>query len=122
MKTLTGNYSGTKPFSAFGVLHGLPNQREKLAGAFLSKYPKLEAELRALETDENRGVVALLLDTLLDLDLIREPVKRPQSSVPSSDTEAGGDRDLGGEWDILLSARTVPEELPNNERDSEQHA
>ena len=106
----------------FGILHGLENQREALARVCRSEYPKLEAELRALETDDNRGVVALLLDTLLDLDLIREPIKRPQSSVPSSDTEAGRDCDLGGEWDILLSERTVPEELPNNERDSEQDA
>ena len=61
----------------FGILHGLENQREALARVCRSEYPKLEAELWALETKENRGVLALLLDTLVDLELIKEQATRP---------------------------------------------
>ena len=84
-----------------------------------SKYPKLEAELRALETEENRGVLALLLDTLLDLDLIKEQLATPQSDVPGSSTEGGRDCNHDGEQNTLLSARASPRVSPNAERDSE---
>ncbi|KAJ2911849.1 hypothetical protein MD484_g8568, partial [Candolleomyces efflorescens] len=71
-----------KPFSAFGLLHSVDTQRKEIASVSMTKYPKLEAELKALETEENRGVIALLLDTLLDLDLIKEQLGKSQSSGP----------------------------------------
>jgi hypothetical protein len=113
---------GTKPFSAFGVLHGIGNQPEELARVCKSKYPKLEAELRALETEENRGVVALLLDTLLDLDMIKEQLAMAQPNETRSDTESGRDCDEHREEDImLLSVRISPErgESLNLNSDSE---
>jgi hypothetical protein len=80
-----------KPFSAFGILHSLPSQQAEVARVCKSKYPQLEAELRALETEENRGVVALVLDTLLDLELVRAQVKKAQTSASSGGTEGGRD-------------------------------
>jgi hypothetical protein len=96
-----GIHEGTKPFSAFGILHALPSQQTEVARVCKSKYPQLEAELRALEAGENRGVVALLLDTLLDLELIREQVKRDQPSALSDGTEGGKDCGHYGEENTL---------------------
>ncbi|RXW19838.1 hypothetical protein EST38_g6016 [Candolleomyces aberdarensis] len=106
-----------KPLSAFGILHGLESQQKELARVCKSKYPKLESELRALETEENRGVLALLLDTLLDLDSIKEQLTKPEFSVPCSNTEDGGDCDSSMEEDKLLEMHTPPEDFPNTARD-----
>jgi hypothetical protein len=111
-----------KPFSAFGILHGLPNQQAEIAGVCKCKYPQLEAELRALETEENRGVAALLLDTLLDLELIRAQVKTAQTSASSSGTEGGRDCDHYGEEDTFLNEGEVSEVVPMSERNSVQDA
>ena len=100
---LTGHDSGTKPFSAFGIFHGMEKQQNRLGEAYKSDYPKLESELRKFQTKENRGLLALLLDTLLDLDLIKEKVTRVQPSMPSSNTEGGRDHDHGEEKDKALS-------------------
>jgi hypothetical protein len=94
-----------KPFSAFGILHTLRSQRQQLARVFKHKYPKLEAELTALKNEVNGGVLTLLLDTLLDLDLIREELTMSQSSVSSIDTDGGRDGNHGGERDTILTAR-----------------
>ena len=104
---LRKKHEGTKPFSAFGILHGLPSQQTEVARVCKSKYSQLEADLRALETEENRGVVALLLDTLLDLELIRAQVEtksdQPQSAS-SGGVEDGKSRDRDyGEEDTLLN-------------------
>ena len=104
----------------FGILHGLENQREALARVCRSEYPKLEAELWALETKENRGVLALLLDTLVDLELIKEQATRPQSSVPSSDKAGGMDGDHGREQDALMNAAVASGVLSMTEKDSEK--
>jgi hypothetical protein len=84
-----------------------------------SKFPKLESELRALETEENRGVVALLLDTLLDLDLIKGQFKTAHSSTSNSNTESVRDSDNGEEPDMLLNMGEGGV-LPNAERAPEQ--
>ena len=97
---LTGHLQGAKPFSMFGFLHGLDSQRQALATVCKSEYPKLESELRALQNQENRGILALLLDTLLDLELIKDQVTGPV------------------ERDTLL----IEAILPKAERDSEQDA
>jgi hypothetical protein len=89
----------------------LENQRGGLASAYKKKYPKLEAELRAFEAEENRGVQALLLNTLLDLDLIREQAMKAQSSVSSSDMQSGMD-----------GSPVAPAPTTRAERDSEQGA
>jgi hypothetical protein len=111
-----------KPFSAFGILHSLPSQQAEVARVSKSKYPQLEAELRALETEENRGVVALLLDTLLDLDLIRAQVKRGQTSASSGDTEGGRGCDHYGEEDMFPNEGEVSEVVSMSERNSAQDA
>ncbi|KAJ2914992.1 hypothetical protein MD484_g5426, partial [Candolleomyces efflorescens] len=87
----------TKPFSAFGLLHSLKHQREELAGACRKKYPKLEAELREFETEEDRGVQALILHTLLDLDMVKEQLTRPQSPVSDVNTVSGTDLEISAE-------------------------
>jgi hypothetical protein len=120
---LREKHEGTKPFSAFGILHGLPSQQAEVARVCKSKYPQLEAELRALKTEENRGVVALLLDTLLDLELIRAQVKTAQPSASSSATEGGGkDCDHYGEEDTLLNELGVSEVISKSERNLAQDA
>jgi hypothetical protein len=93
---------GTKPFSTFGILRDIGNQPEELARVCKSKYPKLEAELRGLETKENKGAVALLLDTLLDLDMIKEQLRMAQPDETRSDTERGRDCDEHRDNYIML--------------------
>jgi hypothetical protein len=87
----------------------LPSQQAEVARVCKSKYPQLEAELRALETEGNRGVMALLLDTLLDLELLRAQVKTAQPSASSRATEGGKDCDHYGEEDTLLNELGVSE-------------
>ncbi|RXW13801.1 hypothetical protein EST38_g12053 [Candolleomyces aberdarensis] len=105
---------------AFGILHGLENQQEELGRVCKSKYPKFESELRALETKENRGVLAFLLDTLLDLDLMKEEFERTQPSAPGKNMEGRRSCDYDGEQDTLLKGRAAPAVLPNAERDLEK--
>ncbi|KAJ3526055.1 hypothetical protein NMY22_g10326 [Coprinellus aureogranulatus] len=56
----------TKPYSPFGMLHS--RMAEKIAGASKAAYPELEAEIEGVQ--RNPGVVAFLLDTMIDIELL----------------------------------------------------
>ena len=61
---------GTKPLSPFGILHLLENQQTRLCASTNEKYSALQSDLAALK--DNPGLLALILDTLIDLDVITE--------------------------------------------------
>ena len=62
--------AGTKPLSPFGILHHLENQKARLSISANEKYSALRSDLAALK--DNPGLLALILDTLIDLDIITE--------------------------------------------------
>jgi hypothetical protein len=60
---------GFKPISVFGIAHLF--QTERTQAAFMEEYPKLREEI-ALPKGE-RGILSLLSDHLIDLDIIHKP-------------------------------------------------
>ncbi|KAJ3520904.1 hypothetical protein NMY22_g12540 [Coprinellus aureogranulatus] len=73
----------TKPYSPFGLLHSLPKLRMKMAEKCEIKYPGLKDDLKRQK--ERPGVLAFLLDTLIDLDaLYLEPKGSRTLEVPVS--------------------------------------
>jgi len=60
-----------KPIATFGLAHTSDEaQRKRIVERCFEKYPALEHDLARLRNDP--GLVALLLDTLIDVDLLRE--------------------------------------------------
>ncbi|KAJ3526799.1 hypothetical protein NMY22_g10025 [Coprinellus aureogranulatus] len=58
----------TKPYSPFGLLHYLPTLRKKMVVKCKEDYPALVDDLQ--EQENKPGVLAYLLDTLIDFDAL----------------------------------------------------
>ncbi|KAJ2913310.1 hypothetical protein MD484_g7113, partial [Candolleomyces efflorescens] len=70
-KDLPGSMiEGTKPLSPFGILHLLETQKARLFASTNQKYTALQTDLAVLK--DNPGLLALILDTLIDLDIITQ--------------------------------------------------
>ncbi|KAJ3507887.1 hypothetical protein NMY22_g16795 [Coprinellus aureogranulatus] len=59
---------GTKPHSPFGFLHGLRAVQAQMIRGCEKMYPKLREEVEGQK--ENPGVVAYIMDTLLDMEVL----------------------------------------------------
>ncbi|KAJ3533312.1 hypothetical protein NMY22_g7384 [Coprinellus aureogranulatus] len=55
--------AGSKPYSPFGVLH----DKQKVLEACREDYPKLQEDLDRFQRSDQRGLIAFLLDTLIDI-------------------------------------------------------
>lgn len=65
---------GSKPLSIFGIAHKF--QAKKMRNECLHKYPQILEENRA---PEQRGLLALLREHLIDLDFMNDENDNPRS-------------------------------------------
>ncbi|KAJ2931006.1 hypothetical protein H1R20_g6082, partial [Candolleomyces eurysporus] len=63
-------HEGTKPLTPFGIFHQLGSQRAQVSVSTVEKYRGLRSDLQSLK--DNPGLLALILDTLIDLDVVAE--------------------------------------------------
>jgi len=68
---------GGKPIRPFGLVHGF--QEGRIREAFFEKYPELARDLE--KHNLNPGLIALLLDSLIDIDLLLQKPETPPESV-----------------------------------------
>ncbi|RXW14965.1 hypothetical protein EST38_g10892 [Candolleomyces aberdarensis] len=67
---LLGIIYRTKPFTPFGKFHQLESQRAQISHSTIEKYKGLRSDLQSLK--DNLGLLVLMLDTLVDLDVVAE--------------------------------------------------
>jgi hypothetical protein len=72
---------GTKPLSVFGTIHG--TQKKKMRKSFEEHYPRLRSDL-ALPR-ESRGLLTVLYDHFVDLDVIAGDDDSGSNSSPEED-------------------------------------
>ncbi|KAJ2931024.1 hypothetical protein H1R20_g6098, partial [Candolleomyces eurysporus] len=68
--SLLGIIYRTKPLTPFGIFHQLESQRAQISHSTIEKYTSLRSDLQSLK--DNPGLLAFVLDTLVDLDVVIE--------------------------------------------------
>ncbi|KAF5311417.1 hypothetical protein D9611_011526 [Ephemerocybe angulata] len=65
--SLMGTLLGIKPYSPFGILHGMDKEQKNIATECRAQYPMLRDDIAALRIHRSRGLIAFLFDTLIDI-------------------------------------------------------
>ena len=71
--------AGIKPISVFGLAHRW--ERRAISKAYRAEYPAIQDEMCVPQ--HQRGLLCLIQDHIVDLDLIDEPVKYPDAELES---------------------------------------
>jgi hypothetical protein len=75
----------------FGFFHNVENEKARVSASIIEKYSALPADLQSLK--DNPGLLAFILDTLIDVDVVRVAEDRPHR-VSSQHRRNGKLRDV----------------------------
>lgn len=66
---LTQDVIGKRPYNPFGFVHNIEREQARMRDECFQRYPGLQDEILAFANDgKKRGVVAFLLNTLIDVE------------------------------------------------------
>lgn len=89
---------GKRPYSPFGLFHNIEKEQARMRDECFERYPGLHDEILAFSKDGNkRGVVAFLLDTLIDVENLgfKEVSQPKEQQGVQGGPVGGGDAEQG---------------------------